>query len=132
MFLRLFFLAFLLALDIDAGKSAWRATADSDSSFVIRHSSFATRTLPNSCELLAAQASAEMRRAGVWTRILIVRYSDRDQGHAFCVFQPSFQIVAYDDTGSYELATASHDPQLIARTIGARLHRPIISGRFLE
>jgi hypothetical protein len=87
--------------------------------------------LPNSCELLAAEASARMRRAGIWARILILRY-ENGTAHALCVFQPSRQICAYDDTGTAELDTDSHDPAAIANLLAIRKHWHIKSARFLK
>jgi hypothetical protein len=134
MFLRIFFLAFLTALDIHAAKELYQVTTGSERSSTLNSlSSLRSEVrLPNSCEILAAEANKRLHRAGIWSRILIVRYSDQTDAHAYCVFQPSFQIVAYDDTGSVELATASRDAKEIARVLGKRKGRPIISGRFLE
>lgn len=134
MFLRVFFLAFLFALDIDAAKEVWRVTSDDSRSQVeLGHARLTSNSaLPNSCELVASEALRRMERAGVWARILIVRYGDKNEGHALCVYQPHWQIVVYDDTGSVELETNSHDPNVIAEHLSKHRGRPIKSARFLR
>jgi hypothetical protein len=148
MFLRVFFLAFLIALDIDAAKECWRMEIP-----LIKDAKVASRVpparpsglpvsdresanqmigLPNSCELIATEALRRMERAHVWCRILIIRYGDKYEAHALCVFQPHWQICVYDDTGSVELDTNSHDPNAIANLLAIRLKRPIESARFLR
>jgi hypothetical protein len=135
------FLAFLLALDIHAGKKAWRATATSPTSDPRSQVALGNApsaivdspsSLPNSCELIATEALRRMERAHVWCRILIIRYGDKHEAHALCVFQPHWQICVYDDTGTVELDTNSHDPNAIANLLAIRLRRPIESARFLR
>jgi hypothetical protein len=87
--------------------------------------------LPNSCELIAAEASARMFRAGIWTRILIVSFED-DSAHALCVFQPRRRICVYDAVGSVDLDTESHDPDAIANLLAIRKNWAIKSARFLK
>lgn len=88
--------------------------------------------MPNGCEIIAAEALRRMERAHVWSRILVIQYGDKFEGHAFCIYQPHWQICAYDDTGTVELETNSHDPDAIANLLSIRLRRPIKSARFLK
>jgi hypothetical protein len=135
------FLAFLFALDILTGSQAWRESEIRDQRSEVSVEQVnptsdirlpTSTSLPNGCEVLAAEACARLTKAGIWSRILIIRYEDKDEGHALCVFQPHWQICVYDDTGTYELDTNSRDPAAIANLLSIRCGRPIKSARFLK
>jgi hypothetical protein len=144
MFARIFLLSFLVALTLHLGMWERPLCRDGGEAYGIVLSSSATTSLPNECELVAVEKEAalhkavirpahrRMKRADIWTRILIVTYADQKVRHALCVYQPHWQICAYDASGTYELFTGSHDAQAIARALGQRTSRPIIDGVFLK
>jgi len=131
MFLRVFALAVLAAIVIDTSDLARPQTSSSPIVELSPPTAGPETVLPNGCEVLAAQAYARLRSAGIWTRILIVSYEDGG-AHALCVFQPAWQICVYDDTGTVDLATNSHHPDEIANLLAIRKEWKIVSARFLK
>jgi hypothetical protein len=99
--------------------------------------------LPNDCVIVAVekeaalQAEARLRKADVWTRVLIVYFDGKNMGHAFCVFSPHGKaICVYDkvfiDATLTLTSTQSREPGAIAHALGVRLGLPIVSGYFIE
>ena len=138
MFLRVFFLAFLFALNIDAAKRAWPETAAARSPIVLQVPVGEPNRLPNDCAILATEANARLAEADVWTRIIFVFFIDpadgRKYGHALTVWQPAGakQICVYDEHGTVRLTTDSHDPAVIAAELATLTHWKVVDQYFLE
>jgi hypothetical protein len=98
--------------------------------------------LPNDCAILATRAYARLH-AAYWVKIFSFRLEIADPagngnkillGHALVLWQafPHSKIHAYDESGSVELSTRSHDVKDILAEFQKIMLVPIVDGHFWE
>jgi hypothetical protein len=97
--------------------------------------------LPNSCAIIATEASARLRHAGVWTRMIHVNYREQGShancGHMMTVWQPfpGSEILIYDDyflRSTYELHTRRQNAAAIAHEFAKLKHVDVVTAYFLK
>jgi len=75
----------------------------------------------NDCLICAAKAQLQLP-ASTWSRLLIVRYSDKSLQHAYLVYQDeNGEIISYDNVhGTQRYRTAEKNSSALARKIDPR------------
>lgn len=81
----------------------------------------------------ARRSQRYMNECGLKARILIVRYADRYDEHAYCIYHlENGEVVAYDSTGSKPLHIRTDNVTSIARRLQRANEHRIVAAAFFD
>lgn len=88
----------------------------------------------SACNYLAAVKTQNSLDKNFWAKILLVRYSDRSAGHAYCVWETDGVIYGYDrNAGSFPIPVYTRDARsiaiVLAQELGKVLNEPLSVNR---